>query len=398
MPQNRIARLNSDGTFDSSFNVGTGANNTVNSVALQSNGKVLVGGAFTDYNGNLRNRLIRLNTNGSLDTDFVSGFDNILGFVQNLLLQSDGKLLVGGTFTNYIGVPRTSFLRLGATRTPFDFDGDGRTDVSVFRPTNGNWYLNRSQAGYLQTQFGLGSDTIAPADYDGDGKTDIAVWRSSNGNFYIINSSDGSIRVENFGLAGDIVTVADWDGDGKADLSVYRGGAQGVFYYRGSLNNPSGNITFLPFGTSGDKPVVGDYDGDGKVDAAIFRPNGGIGAEWWIRRSSNGSTIAIQFGISTDKPVQGDYTGDGKTDIAVFRPSSGTWFVLRSEDFSFFAFPFGISTDILAPGDYDGDGKIDAGVFRPSSGTWYIQGSTAGILIQTFGITGDLPTPNAFVP
>ncbi|HMS40480.1 MAG TPA: VCBS repeat-containing protein, partial [Pyrinomonadaceae bacterium] len=96
--------------------------------------------------------------------------------------------------------------------------------------------------------------------------------------------------------------------------------------------------------------------------------------------------------------VQGDYTGDGKADVAFFRPSSSEWFVLRSEDFSFYAFPFGTSTDIPAPGDYDGDGRFDATVFRPSNSTWYSNRTTAGILIQQFGIAGDKPVPSAFLP
>ena len=107
--------------------------------------------------------------------------------------------------------------------------------------------------------------------------------------------------------------------------------------------------------------------------------------------------FATQFGAPTDRAVPGDYTGDGKADIAFWRPSNGNWFILRSEDLSFFAFPFGATGDVPVPGDYDGDGKFDAGVFRPSTFNWFVQRSTAGTLIQQFGIAGDRPTPNAFV-
>lgn len=105
-----------------------------------------------------------------------------------------------------------------------------------------------------------------------------------------------------------------------------------------------------------------------------------------------------QFGSSTDKLVPADYTGDGKADIVFWRPSNGNWFVLRSEDFRFFAFPFGANSDVPVPGDYDADGKSDAAVFRPSTFNWFINRSTAGTLIQQFGIAGDIPTPSAFVP
>ena len=110
-----------------------------------------------------------------------------------------------------------------------------------------------------------------------------------------------------------------------------------------------------------------DFDGDGKTDISIFRPSG---AEWWINKSSDGSTYAAQFGASTDNVTPADFTGDGKTDIAIWRPSTGEWFVLRSEDSSFFSFPFGTNGDIPAPADYDADGQADAAVFRPSTSTW----------------------------
>jgi hypothetical protein len=121
-----------------------------------------------------------------------------------------------------------------------------------------------------------------------------------------------------------------------------------------------------------------------------FRPSAG---EWWINRSSNGTTYAFQFGNSTDKPAQGDYTGDQKADIAIFRPGSGEWFVLRSENQSYYSIPFGTNGDIPSPGDFDGDGKFDATVFRSSNNTWFSQRISAGALIQSFGQAGDKSVP-----
>jgi hypothetical protein len=271
-----------------------------------------------------------------------------------------------------------------------DFDGDGKTDISIFRPSNGQWWYSRSSDSQTAAlQFGVGSDKIAPADFTGDGKTDIAVWRQSTGEWLILRSEDNSFFAFPFGSSGDIPAPSDFDADGKADPAVFRP-STGTWYIQASTQ---GTI-IQQFGSNGDVPQVGDYDGDGKADLAIFRPSSG---EWWINRSSGGVT-ATQFGISTDKPVAQDFTGDGKTDVAIFRPSSGEWFILRSEDSSYFSVPFGISTDIAAPGDYDGDGKADAAVFRPSTGTWYVNRSTQGILIAAFGNNGDQPAPGAFVP
>jgi len=279
-------------------------------------------------------------------------------------------------------------------RAPFDFDGDNKTDISIFRPTLGQWWYQRSSNGSnFAASFGASTDKIVAADFTGDQKADIANFRPSTGQWFVLRSEDSSFYAFPFGANGDIPVPSDYDGDGKADAAVFRP-SNSTWY----IQKSSGGTDILSFGNSTDKPVPADFDGDGKADIAIFRPNGANGAEWWIRRSSNGSVFAVVFGISTDKAIRGDFTGDGKADIALWRPSNGNWFILRSEDFSFFAFPFGANGDVPVAGDYDGDGKFDAAVFRPSNSTWYVQRSTLGTLIQQFGASNDLPVPNAFVP
>ncbi len=272
----------------------------------------------------------------------------------------------------------------------FDFDGDGKTDIGIFRPSAGEWwYRKSSDEQVFATQFGASSDIIVPADFTGDGKTDIGFFRPSSGDWFVLRSEDSTFFAFPFGTSEDIPAPGDYDGDGKADPAVFRPSNSTWFIQRSS----DSGVTIQPFGISEDKPVPADYDGDGKDDIAIFRPSV---AEWWMLRSNSGIK-AVQFGSTGDKTVQGDYTGDGKADVAFWRPSSGEWFILRSEDDSFFAFPFGLSQDIPAPGDYDGDGKADAAVFRPSNSTWFMQQSSSGFEAVQFGTTGDQPIPNAFV-
>mgnify|MGYP003389995541 CR=1 FL=1 len=277
---------------------------------------------------------------------------------------------------------------------PFDFDGDGRTDIAIFRPaqTGGEWWWQRSSDGQVPAlPFGLATDVIAPGDFTGDGKLDITIWRPETGFWFILRSEDNSFYGFPFGATGDVPMTADYDGDGKDDPTVFRSQVGLWFIFRSTDNQ----VETIQFGLPGDVPIAADYDGDGRADVAIRR-NGPNGAEWWINRSTEG-VIALIFGATTDRAVPGDYTGDGRADIAYFRPATGSWFILRSEDFSFFGFPFGANGDVPSPGDYDGDGRIDPTVFRPSTNTWFISGSTSGTQIQNFGLPGDRPIPNAFV-
>jgi hypothetical protein len=277
-----------------------------------------------------------------------------------------------------------------AAKSPVDFDGDSKTDVSIFRPAAGEWwYLRSSDNSNAALQFGASTDRLVPADYTGDNKADIAFWRPSTGEWFILRSENNSFLSFPFGANGDIPLFGEFDGDGKADPTIYRPATNEWFILKST-----GGTAITTFGIAGDIPATGDYDGDGKTDIAIYRPSSG---EWWIQRSSNNTFYAFQFGLSTDKPVQGDYTGDGKTDAAFFRPSTGEWFILRSESSTFYSVPFGTTGDAPSPGDYDGDGRFDTAVFRPSSATWFVNRSTAGTMITTFGTTGDVSVPNAFV-
>jgi cytochrome c peroxidase len=267
-----------------------------------------------------------------------------------------------------------------------DFDGDGKTDISVFRPGEGNWYILKSSNSTLSAQnFGVSTDRLAPADYDGDGKTDVAVFR--DGVWYMSKSRDGFAAVS-FGQAGDIAQPGDWDGDGIADPAVFRP-SNGTWYL---LRSHDGFGAFQ-FGANGDRPVAGDFDGDGKLDAAVYRGEG----DWFVLRSSGG-TMSRNYGLSTDRPVAADYDGDGKAELAVFRPSNGFWYYIRTTDGLERSLPFGNAGDIASPGDYDGDGSNDLSVFRPSNGTWYQLDSASGFKAQQWGVSTDVPVPSMLVP
>ncbi|MBX7054580.1 MAG: DUF1906 domain-containing protein [Pyrinomonadaceae bacterium] len=275
-----------------------------------------------------------------------------------------------------------------------DFDGDGKSDVSIFRPDAGLWYyLNSSNGSAGGVAFGAPGDIPVPGDFDGDGKTDTAVFRPADGVWHLLTKA-GVYTSRAFGSPGDIPVAADYNNDGKTDLAVFRP-SNSIWYIANS--DSQGTFTFVQFGQAGDKPAPADYDGDGKADIAVFRPAGATGTEWWIQKSSGG-VFATQFGVSSDQAVPVDFTGDGKADVAFWRPSTGEWFILRSEDLTYYAFPFGTVGDVAAPGDLDGDGKADPTVFRPSNAVWYMLRSQAGFTAVQFGLSGDRPVENAYLP
>ncbi len=342
---------------------------------------------------NAANVKISLSTNGgqSFPTTIIASTPNDGNAIITVpnIGTTQARIKVEAVGNIFFDINSVNFTITGSTRRPpFDFDGDGKTDISIFRPAPSEWwYLRSSDGGNAAAQFGITGDIIVPADYTGDGKSDFAIFRPATGIWFILRSEDLSFFAFPFGTSGDIPVPADYDGDGKADAAVFRPSSSTWF-----ILNSGGGTTITQFGIAGDKPVPADYDGDGRADIAIYRPGP---REWWIQRSQAG-IIAFQFGVAGDKVVPGDYTGDGKADVAIWRPSNGNWFILRSEDSSFFAFGFGANGDIPAPGDYDGDGRFDATVFRPTTTTWFSQRSTAGTLIQNFGINGDLPVPAAY--
>ncbi len=236
-----------------------------------------------------------------------------------------------------------------------DFDGDGASDIVLYRPSTGMWSVRNVTRVYL----GNSLDQPVPADYDGDGITDISIFRGSENLWAVRNIT----RVY-FGQINDYIRPGDYNGDGSADFGLYRP-SLGLWAVK--------DITRVYFGGSADYPVPGFYSIDDTLDLAIYKPDG----LWAIRNLTR-----VYLGNSTDNPVPGNYDGDQVWEAAIYRPSTGLW---RVRDLT--SAYFGGSPSVPFPGDYDGDGRDDIGIFRYSDGMWSVRNITR----VYFGGSSDVP-------
>lgn len=281
-PRNRIARLNVDGTLDETFNPGAGANNQVLSFAIQPDNKVLIVGAFTTYNGTSRNGIARLNADGSLDATFNpgTGAGGSSQIIYSCAIQSDGKVVVGGLFTNYNGTPQNNIARLNV---------DGSLDAT-FNPGTG-------------TNFGIYSIALQP-----DGKVLIG------GGF---TSYNGTSRNQ----------IARLNTDGSLDETFTMG------------NGPNGLVQRLVIQPDGKVIIVGNFTSfnfTSRNGIARINPNGGLDASFSPGTGASGGIQSLA--LQSDGKILigggfGSYNGtfrnkiarlnsDGSLDIT-FDPGSG---------------------------------------------------------------------------
>ena len=403
--RNRLARLNTDGTTDTSFNPGAGLDNSVFAIAVQPDGKILVGGSFTSYNGVARPGLARLLPDGTLDSGFIANV-NQSQTVYSIAIQPDGKILVGGSFTSINGVARNGVARLNSNGTldaAFNaslgsaeirsilVQADGK--ILIGGSFNGVGGFNRSNLtrlnadGSLDASFNAGSiGAIKQIELQSDGK-------------YVILTGNTVARLNNNGAADNTFQAATFNDTVNA-ITVETGGSIVV----------GGNFTSV---NGIPRLRLARLRADGRVDLPFFpsgvnrqiltllrQPDGKIlaGGEFTSIGNVNRNGIARLISNPAQNNTQFDYDADGRADLTVFRPSNGFWYRINSGNNSFTSLQFGASSDRIAPADYDGDGKTDIAVFRenvPGAGGkayfYIIQSSNNSFRPEQFGGIGDVP-------
>jgi large repetitive protein len=283
-----------------------------------------------------------------------------------------------------------------------DYTGAGKTTPALFRRASnggGDWFIQGvSPVGGIP--FGSANlDIPFTGDFDGDGVSDLAVYRPST-NVWFINRSKLGLETFALGAPGTIPAVGDFDGDGVTDTAAYNAttGVWTIAESTAGLKTVTLDPTkFTP--KAGDVPVPGDYDGTGKDEPAVYRPSSG---QFFIQ-SPGGSpgtftvtTIGLTTGSAGDIPVPGNYDDAlavHETEVAVFNPSTGKYLIHGVGGDRTIVFTKG---DIPAPGDYLGDGQTQPAVYRPSTAQFVVNNSGA-ITTYLLGKAGDVPVTSPLV-
>lgn len=375
-----VVRLLPNGALDTSFD--TDGKLLINSfvaaaVELQSDGKIVIGGTASNDFG-----IVRLNPNGSFDTTFdtdgrvttnIEADDRF----KDIKIQTDGKIVAGGQASGFSKSAVVRYLSNGALDTTFSGDGIALND---FSPSNS------------ETAENLVIDPISGV------ITTVGTAFSTPTKMLIVSYlTTGQL---NAGFGGAVVEISapmdsGWDVVQQSDRKfVFSGGnfgsasADDVQLVRFNLN---GTID-TTFGTNGFVNLKND---GGFSEKVLFL----VGDKLLIGNNAN---FATDFGIErvnlSATPVpSGDFDGDGFSDFAVFRPSTAEWFILRSLDSTVQIATFGVNGDVPMDGDFDGDGRGDIAIYRPSVGEWWINRSTNGTTFAfQFGVSSDRAVPGDY--
>jgi hypothetical protein len=302
-------------------------------------------------------------------------------------------------------------------RVAGDADGDRMRDFNIFRPSDGMWWTRFSSGDnsswptstWQGVTWGIEGDIPVAGDYDGDGRMDPAIYRPSYGAWCARFSSGDNSSWETstwqcwwVGQPGDIPVPGDYDGDGRTDPAIYRPYSTFV-YFASTLGYAMRTIDILPGSAATERVLSGDFNGDGRDDVAMCSNQG---RSWritsrypeWSKYYVTWPTIPF----TAPTCLAADFDGDGSVDPVLYDQATGRWAWLTSASNYWLVgggwYWGGGSDDEPAPGDYDGDGRADIAIYRPSDGMWWLLFSASGyttwqgVLWGT--LPGDIPVPH----
>jgi uncharacterized delta-60 repeat protein/uncharacterized repeat protein (TIGR01451 family) len=321
--RNNIARLNTDGSLDAGFHVGTGANGGVITSAIQNDGKIIIGGVFSSFNGKARNCIVRLNTDGSLDTSFHTGTGANSSIIVSAI-QSDGKVLIGGAFTDYNGTARNYIARLntdGSLDSSFNIGTGADNDVWTISIQNDGKVII---GGEFTSYNGISRNRIARLNTDGSLDTGFDVGTGANNFVETVSiQSDGKIIIGGgfFSFDGiNMNNLARLNPDGSLDHSFNPGtGADNTVFT--SAIQSDGKILIAG--------LIGSYNGKVRNGIARLNPDGSLDETFNQGSGANGAIYSISI-QDDDKiiisGIFGTYNGITSKRIARLQPKDPVYY------------------------------------------------------------------------
>ena len=423
-----LAKLNINGTLDSTFGDGgkvvtdiEGVTDRANGVSIQADGKIVIAGISQGSEGG-KFTLARYNTDGSLDNSFGNGgtVTTVLRFsdaANDLAIQPDGKIVAAGSSYDgaVAGFALVRYNTNGSLDSSFGTNGTVITTIGslstaqdVAIQTNGkivaagrsqlpgafsDFTLTRYNAnGSPDTSFGTNGVVVTPVSSSLDTADAVTIQAdgkiiASGGSFSNPNNRDLALVRYTGDSIAQRSTYFDFDGDSKADYSVFRNGEWLV-------NKSSGGFLGAFWGASTDQLTPGDFDGDRKTDFAVYRSTATGGTNFYVIKSTTLTYQGANWGTTGDIARIGDFDDDGKDDLSVYRPSTATFYALPTAGGATIIQQIGQNGDFPIALNYDSDNKTDLATFRESSGVWTIRQSANNQTVQVqFGASGDKPVP-----